>query len=349
MKIDLKDILDWENAYRLKFINSISGYKGVHLIGSENNDGATNLSIFNSLVHIGSNPPLIGFIMRPLTVERNTYENIKETGYYTINHIHKSFLKKAHYTSAKFPKEISEFEACNLASERISGFQAPFVKDSKVKFGLQLKEDIEIKENGTRLIVGEIQHIIIDEEVIDLDGQLDLELVNDVCVTGLNQYSSVSKFQKIPYARLDEVPNFKVKERPDNVAFDHDSQAYNSNILPYGTNIGAPSISPSGVSAWKTQSITSFNHTFNNKIELIKKDYQRLIDEYNINEMLYKAKMSFEPLVGEVYHLYQDSNNEDAFLSLIPPNSWKKTHLGSYKLNHEKLWGKVTSEAVDIL
>jgi len=184
MKIDLKDILDWENAYRLKFINSISGYKGVHLIGSEDNNGSTNLAIFNSLVHIGSNPPLVGFIIRPLTVERDTYENIKSTGHYTINHIHKSFLKKAHYTSAKFPKEVSEFEACNLADERIAGFSAPFVKESKVKFGLQLKEDIEIKENNTRLIVGEIQHILIDEETIDLDGQLDLELVNDVCVTG---------------------------------------------------------------------------------------------------------------------------------------------------------------------
>lgn len=344
MKVDLQDILNWEDKYRLKFINSISGYKSAHLIGSESNSGQTNLAIFNSIVHVSSNPPLIGFIMRPLTVDRHTYTNIKEKKSYTINHVHKSFLKQAHYTSAKFSQNDSEFDTCNLTDERISNFQAPFVKESKVKFGLKLKEDLEIKENGTHLLIGEIQHIIIDDDVVELDGQLDLEKVNDVCVTGLNQYSSVSKFTKIPYARLSEIPNFKVKERPDNVAFDNETQRYNSSILPYGTNIGAPRINPTGVSAWRNSSISSFNHTFNNKIENIKKSYQKLIDEYNINDMLYQSKMNFEPIVGQLYHLYSDDKKGGQFLSLIPPQSWKKDHIGSFKLNHDKLWERVTED-----
>jgi flavin reductase (DIM6/NTAB) family NADH-FMN oxidoreductase RutF len=342
VKINLDDIKSWEKSYRLKFINSISGYKGVHLIGTESSSGQTNLAIFNSIVHISSNPPLVGFIMRPLTVERNTYDNIKETGFYTINHVHKSFLKQAHYTSTKFPKETSEFDLCNLAEERIVSFLAPFVKESKVKFGLKLIEDITIKANGTHLIIGEIQHAIVDEKLIDISGQLDLELANDVSVTGLNQYSSVTKFKNIPYARLEELPDFKRKERPDNVVFDKDSQSYNSNLLPYGTNIGAPSIAPTGVSTWKNISVNSFNHTFNNKIEIIKKEYKDLIEEYNVNDMLYKAKMNFEPLIGATYHLYLSDKNNEQFLSLIPPNSWKKTHIGSFKLNHQKLWAKVT-------
>jgi flavin reductase (DIM6/NTAB) family NADH-FMN oxidoreductase RutF len=342
MIFDIKDIKDWDKTYRLKFVNSISGYKGVHLVGTETNSGQANLAIFNSVVHIASEPPLIGFVMRPLTVARDTFDNIKETGHYTINHVHKSFLKQAHYTSANFSKDESEFDLCNLSKERISNFPAPFVKESKIKIGLKLKEILEIETNGSQMIIGEIQHAIVDEEFIDLSGQLDLELAHDVCVTGLNQYSSVSKFKNMPYARVEEMPNFKIKERPDNVVFDKDSQSYNSNILPYGTNIGAPSITPTGVSNWKNVSINSFNHTFNNKIEMIKKEYQDLVEEYSINDMVYKAKMNFEPIVGETYHLYLNDKNEEQFLSLIPPNRWKKRCLGSFKLNHQKLWKKIT-------
>ncbi|PZR40718.1 MAG: hypothetical protein DI538_03305 [Azospira oryzae] len=341
MKIDQKQLQDWDKKYRIRFINSISGYKSVHLIGTENAKGKTNLAIFNSIVHISASPALIGFVVRPVTEEHHTYRNLMETGYYTINHVHKSFLKQAHYTSAKFTDEESEFNMCGFTEERIAHFPSPFVQESKIKLGLKLKEDITIQQNGTHLIVGEIQHILIDDSVVEQDGQLDLEQAHDVCVTGLNQYSSVTKLKKLPQAQREELPDFKLKERSDNVVYDRYSETYNSSVLPYGTNIGAPRIMETGVSHWRNSSISSFNHTFNNKIESLKNDYQRLIDEYNVNEMLYQSKMNFEPIVGQVYHLYLNANQDEKFLSLISPESWKMEHVGSFKLNHEKIWERV--------
>jgi flavin reductase (DIM6/NTAB) family NADH-FMN oxidoreductase RutF len=343
MKTDLTEIMNWDERFRLKFINSISGYKGVHLIGTKNKSDQTNLAIFNSIVHIGSSPPLIGFILRPLTVDRNTYTNIIETGYYTINHVHRPFFKQAHYTSAKFPEGVSEFDECNLTPEYSDSFFAPFVGESKVKLALKFKEDIEIEANGTRLIIGEIQKVIIEDDYVEEDGQIDLEKAKDVCVTGLNQYSTVVKFKNLPYARLAEVPKFNKKQRPDNIVFDEDTQSYNANLLPYGTNVGAPSIEASGVSTWVNTSVIGFNHSFKNKIDLIKEEYQTLIDEYEINNLLYKTTMNFEPIVGEEYHLYFSEKRGENFLSLIPPTSWKMEHIGSYILNNDKTWKKINS------
>lgn len=342
MTFTLPDILAWEQKYRIRFINSISGYKAAHLIGTQNGSGQQNLAIFNSIVHVGASPPLVGFIMRPVTVDRHTYSNILETGCYTINHVHKSFVKNAHFTSAAFSREESEFEKCNLTPQQVHDFPAPFVQESKIKFGLTLKEDILIKENGTRLIVGQIEHIIIDDAVVEADGQLDLEVAHDVCVTGLNQYSAVSKLKKFDAAYVESLPDFKVKERSDSVVFDKESQSYSASLLPYGTNIGAPRITETGVVAWKNTSIANFNHTFSNKIESLKKNYQQLINEYQLNEMIYHAKINFEPIVGHVYHLYVDKNEDERFLSLIPPSSWKAEHLGSFRLNHEKIWELVS-------
>jgi flavin reductase (DIM6/NTAB) family NADH-FMN oxidoreductase RutF len=106
MKIIKEDILKFEKLYRATFINSISGFKSASLIGTMSSKGKTNLAIFNSVIHVGANPPLMGFLMRPVSVERHTYNNIKETGYFTINHINKEIFKQAHQTSASYEKKF---------------------------------------------------------------------------------------------------------------------------------------------------------------------------------------------------------------------------------------------------
>jgi hypothetical protein len=63
------------------------------------------------------------------------------------------------------------------------------------------------------------------------------------------------------------------------------------------------------------------------------------MEEYEWNQLVYNAKFSFEPIIGEIYHLYRDHNGED-FLSLISPNEWNKEHLGSFRLNSDKKWVK---------
>ena len=109
------------------------------------------------MIHLGSNPALLGFISRPgKLVPRHTLENIKENKFYTINHINESIVEQAHYTSAKFDKDQSEFELCGLSEEYLYGFKAPFVKESHLKLGMQFLECLPIKANGTVLIIGEI-------------------------------------------------------------------------------------------------------------------------------------------------------------------------------------------------
>ena len=94
------DIDNLDHIFKINLINSCSGYKSANLIGTKSNDDITNIAIFSSVIHMGSSPPLLGFILRPNTVPRNTYENIKTTGIYTINHVHETIIEDAHHTSA---------------------------------------------------------------------------------------------------------------------------------------------------------------------------------------------------------------------------------------------------------
>lgn len=126
------------------------------------------------------------------------------------------------------------------------------------------------------------------------------------------------------------------KKIPDNVVFSEE-KGYHANILPYATTVGAPVIKTDDVVAWKNRSIHNVNKEFENKFNELKLQYQKLMEEYEWNELVYNAKFSFEPVIGEIYHLYTGHDGVN-FLSLISPQEWNKEHIATFKLNSDKKW-----------
>ncbi len=190
-----------EHLYKINLINSLSGYKSANLIGSISKEGVENVAVFSSVTHLGSNPPLFGFILRPTTVPRNTYKNIKETEIYTINHIHQGIISEAHHTSAKYPEDISEFEMTKLESEFKDNFKAPFVKKSPIQIAMKYVEEYTIKANGVLLIVGEIQSVHIDDNLLEDDGFVNLSTGKVATINGLDAYSVPESNKRESYQR----------------------------------------------------------------------------------------------------------------------------------------------------
>ena len=208
------EIKDLNRIIRLKLMNSITGIKSANLIGTISESGNVNLAIFSSVVHLGSDPALIGFVMRPNNnVKRDTLNNILETKHFTINHVNSNFVEKAHYTSLNFNQDQSEFDYCNLESFYIDNYSAPFVKESKVKIGLKLNEIIPIKSNGCKFIIGEVEHVLIDDSIdIITEGSINLEQSNSVGVGGLNSYYTMNKIAELPFPRLSSTPASEMNE-----------------------------------------------------------------------------------------------------------------------------------------
>jgi flavin reductase (DIM6/NTAB) family NADH-FMN oxidoreductase RutF len=202
MHITQKGLVELNRIDRLNLINSLSGIKPANLIGTINEDGTENLAIFSSVVHLGSNPALFGFVLRPRgEVRRHTHENILSTKVYTINFVHTSFVKQAHFTSIKAKSNESEFVLSELTPEYIEHFRAPFVQESNIKLGMKLVEEIPIKANGTSLIIGQVEHILIPDHIILNGGHLDLEALGIAGISGLNTYYSFTKIALLPYVR----------------------------------------------------------------------------------------------------------------------------------------------------
>lgn len=209
MKLDSLKIKDLDYSTRIRLINSVSGPKSACLIGTKSKKYGTNLGIFNSITHIGSNPPLIGVIFRPNeNVRRDTYDNIINEKFYTINHINSEILERSHWTSIKINRNVSEFDVCNLTEEYIDGFYSPYVMESFIKIGLKLIETVKIEINNTVLVVGEIIEIIINDSFIDNDGSVNLQKSKSISVGGLNTYYDLKKISKLPYTRIENLPEF---------------------------------------------------------------------------------------------------------------------------------------------
>ena len=184
-------------------MNSLSGFKSASLIGTIDTQNNTNLAIFSSVIHLGSNPALVGFINRPDSVDRHTFENILATNCFTINHINKSIYKQAHQTSARYPKNISEFDATGLTTEYIKDFKAPFVKESHIKYGLEFIEKHELKINGTILVIGKVIDVILPESCLLSDGAIDIEMAETIAISGLDSYHATNKIARLSYAKSD--------------------------------------------------------------------------------------------------------------------------------------------------
>ena len=201
--ISRDDISQMEKVERLNLINSCTGYKSANLLATKSLDGKSNVAIFSSVTHLGSNPALIGFIMRPTTVPRDTYKNIRETGYFTVNHITVNMIEDAHHTSANYELGISEFDKTNLEEEYKTNIEIPFVKGSPVQLYCKYVNEYYIKENDTIHVIASIENLFFEEELEHKDGWLQIDRGNVVAINGLDGYCLPKLVDRYQYARKD--------------------------------------------------------------------------------------------------------------------------------------------------
>ena len=202
-------INDLEKIKKINLINSCSGYKSANLIGTISKEGITNVAVFSSVTHLGSNPPTLGFILRPTTVPRNTYKNILESGVFTINHIFEDIIEDAHHTSAKYEEAISEFDITALEDEYHNDCIAPFVKGSPVQMEMKFIEEYHIKSNNVIHIISEIKNLYVKDDILNDDGFLDLAKGKVAAINGLDAYAIANGNTRFNYQRPKKLNTMK--------------------------------------------------------------------------------------------------------------------------------------------
>lgn len=201
MIVNKAAISEFEQRYRTAFVNSLAGFRQAVLVGTKSADGKSNLAIFNSLIHLGANPALFGLMSRPDSVQRDTLQNILDTKEYTLNYIQAAEYEKAHQTSARYEKGVSEFEKVGFEEYYEPGFRAPFVKNAIVKIAMKYEQSITIELNGTILIIGSVIQVEIDDSLVGTDGYIALADAEVLISQGLDAYFVPKSIGRLPYAK----------------------------------------------------------------------------------------------------------------------------------------------------
>ena len=201
--VSKKDISIMDKVRRLNLINSCTGYKSANLIATKSLENIENVAVFSSITHLGSNPAMLGFIIRPTTVPRDTYKNIRETLFFTVNHISSEIIADAHQTSANYDDTVSEFDKTNLESEYKENIAFPFVKNAPVQLLCKYLNEYYIAENNTIHIIASIENIFYNENLEHKDGWLQLDKANVVAINGLDGYCLPKLINRFEYARVD--------------------------------------------------------------------------------------------------------------------------------------------------
>jgi len=197
-KVDIEQL---EQRFRTAFVNSLGGFRQAVLVGTTSTEGNTNLAIFNSLIHLGASPALFGLISRPDSVQRDTLENILTTKEYTLNYVHASHYEKAHQTSARYEKGVSEFDRVGFKEIYNSNFLAPFVAEAVVKIAMKLEQILPITLNGTVLIIGSVMQVEMDDSLVGKDGFIALSEADILISQGLDAYFVANMIGRLPYAK----------------------------------------------------------------------------------------------------------------------------------------------------
>ena len=199
--ISLSTIKTWERFYRANFVNCLTGFKPVSLIATTHQNGQPNLGVFSSIVHLGSDPALVGYINRPVAAAPHTLANIQATGVYTINHIHPGIVEQAHRCSAKYAADENEFTLTGLTPVFKENISAPFVAESYIQYALQLVEVVPIQHNNTFLVIGAVTDVFIEPGIVQEDGFLALENKDTLASLGADGYYTVERLARFGYAK----------------------------------------------------------------------------------------------------------------------------------------------------
>ena len=127
------------------------------------------------------------------------------------------------------------------------------------------------------------------------------------------------------------------KKYPDNIVYDNKLQKFDANIKPYPTSVGSQAFEPIKVD--KSTSVSA-KHQFNSRLEELREEYKKLIQEYNWTKLVYESHYSFQPIVGHEYHMYE-KKDKSLWLSLIGPDEWNQPYVGSFQLQTDGKWIKI--------
>ena len=129
-------------------------------------------------------------------------------------------------------------------------------------------------------------------------------------------------------------------------------------LLEYAHTVGGFAIVPTQEGAIKSNAREAMKeqteeqlHIIFEQMKTLAKQVQEIKKRVHISDLIYNAKITFTPVIGKLYYLYEEKESGERYLSLLSPKDWGEkmpdTFLAEIRLNADHTW-KVLQSTIDI-
>lgn len=137
-------------------------------IGTISVDGVANLAPYSFFNVVSGVPPT--FVVSPGRGDRkDTLDNLREVGEFTINVVTIEVVEAMNATAASFDADVDEFEACGLTAVASSSVRPPMVGECKANIECVVTQIVDIghPSHGNALVIGEAVDFHVDDRLLD--------------------------------------------------------------------------------------------------------------------------------------------------------------------------------------
>lgn len=185
--------LEAQEKYRL--LNGGVTPRPIAWISTRSSEGVDNLAPYSFFTVASCNPPVLLYtqVTQRSGVDKDTLQNLAETGECVVNIANAALLEKMNSTSASLPIDESEFDFANVESCASSKVTPRSVKDSPVRYECSLRQVIPVSDlpTGGTVILLDVKCIYVRDDLYK-DGNIDQHLLVSVGKMGGDHFTYTS-------------------------------------------------------------------------------------------------------------------------------------------------------------
>lgn len=178
-----------------KLLTSVVVPRPIAWVSTTSEEGVDNLAPHSFFTISCIEPPIVQFTS---VGRKDSLTNVEATREFVVNLAPEPLQDRVNATGTRYPADVSEFDALDIAREPSVEVRPPRVASSPVALECALHSTLTLGDST--VVFGRIVRAAVDKEYLDGDHP-DVELLRPLARLGRNEWSTLGEVR-----RIDRVP-----------------------------------------------------------------------------------------------------------------------------------------------
>jgi flavin reductase (DIM6/NTAB) family NADH-FMN oxidoreductase RutF len=188
--------LNVEQSYRL--LTGIIVPRPIAWVTTTSDAGVVNLAPFSHFTFVSAKPPMVAVsIGRKGRGYKDTAENILANQEFVVNIADVSLVEQVHQSAIEYPPDVSEVDVLGLTTLASRCVRPPRVERSPIQLECRLHQHLKLGERQTLLIIGEVIHIHVRDDLIR-DGKIETRELRPLARLAGSKYATLGDIISLP-------------------------------------------------------------------------------------------------------------------------------------------------------